>query len=488
MSYGAFPASGGCSRPAHEVQRRPLPCDPLTVLTTSADCTTMRRFLAITAFCLLAAAPAASAATTHVVRGAGFGHGIGMSQYGAYGYAQQGSDYRGILRHYYTGTQLGTAPSRPVRVLLQASDAYVRFTGATKVAGRRVNPDTVRVVRPARGGRLRVSGVGTFSGPLNATGGGSIRLLGPAINGVSSGRYRGTMVLHPGAAGGVTAINSLPIDSYVQGVVAGEMPSSWHPEALKAQAVTARTYALATRKSGEVFDLYPDTRSQVYLGVQGERSTTNAAIRATSNQVVTYGGAIATTFFFSTSGGRTENIENSFVGSTPQPWLKSVPDPFDNISPKHRWSFRFTTSQLGAKLGSPGTFRKVTVLRRGTSPRIVRARVYGSRGTRDLTGPQIRARLGLFDTWAFFTKVSTSQVRKPRRASASVVPLPHLEGTFSPAPRSRRLVVQRLTRKGWRPATRVRTDRRGRYATAVRAEGRYRVKAGAVVGPSIRVQ
>ena len=343
----------------------------------SADCTTMRRVLAITALCLLAAAPAASAATRHIVRGAGFGHGIGMSQYGAYGYAQQGSDYRGILRHYYTGTQLGTAPSRPVRVLLQASDPYVRFTGATKVAGRNVNPDTVRVVRPAGGGRLRVSGVGTFNGPLNATGGGSIRLLGPAINGVSSGRYRGTMVLRAGAAGGVTAINSLPIDSYVQGVVAGEMPSSWHPEALKAQAVAARTYALATRKSGEVFDLYPDTRSQVYLGVQGERSTTNAAIRATSNQVVTYGGDIATTFFFSTSGGRTENIENSFVGSTPQPWLKSVPDPYDKISPKHRWSFRFTTSQLGAKLGSPGAFRKVTVLRRGTSPRIVRARICG---------------------------------------------------------------------------------------------------------------
>ncbi len=448
----------------------------------------MRRVLAITTLCLLAAAPAASAATRHIVRGAGFGHGIGMSQYGAYGYAQQGADYRGILSHYYTGTGLGTAPSRPVRVLLQASDPYVRFTGATKVAGRRVNPDTVRIVRPARGGRLRVSGVGTFAGPLKATGGGSIRLLGPAINGVSSGRYRGTMMLHSGAAGGVTAINSLPIDFYVRGVVAGEMPSSWHPEALKAQAVTARTYALATRKSGEVFDLYPDTRSQVYLGVQGERSTTNSAIRATSNQVVVYGGAIATTFFFSTSGGRTENIENSFVGAPPRPWLKSVSDPYDNISPKHRWTFRFTTSQLGAKLGSPGRFRKVTVLRRGNSPRIVRARVYGSRGTRDLTGPQIRARLGLYDTWAFFTKVSTSQVRGPRRASASVVPLPHIRGEMSPAPRSRRLVVQRRTRKGWRSAGRIRTTRRGRFSTAVPRAGSYRVKSGAVAGPSVRVR
>jgi stage II sporulation protein D len=447
----------------------------------------MRRLLAITALCLLVAAPAATGATRHIVRGAGFGHGIGMSQYGAYGYAQEGAGYRGILRHYYTGTDLGKAPSRPVRVLLQASDPYVRFTGATKVAGRRVNPNTVLVVRPARGGRLRVSGVGTFTGPLKATGGGSIRLLGPAINGVSSGRYRGTMVLHAGAAGGVTAINSLPIDSYVRGVVAGEMPSSWHPEALKAQAVTARTYALATRKTGGVFDLYPDTRSQVYLGVKGERSSTNSAIRGTSNEVVTYGGKIATTFFFSTSGGRTENIENSFVGAPPQPWLKSVPDPHDDISPKHRWTFRFTTSQLGAKLGSPGKFRRVTVLRRGNSPRIVRARVYGSRGSRTLTGPQIRARLGLYDTWAFFTKVTTAQVRSPRRSSASVVPLPQIRGSVSPAPRSRRLVVQRRTRDGWRRAGRVRTNRRGRFSTAVPRAGSYRVKSGAVAGPAVRV-
>ena len=116
----------------------------------------------------------------------------------------------------------------------------------------------------------------------------------------------------------------------------------------------------------------------------------------------------------------------------------------------------------------------------------MRARVYGSRGTRDLTGPQIRARLGLYDTWAFFTKVSTSRVRRPKRASASLVPLPQIRGAVSPAPRLRRLVVQRRTRKGWRFASRVRTDRRGRFSTAVPRAGAYRVKSGAVAGPAVR--
>ena len=79
----------------------------------------------------------------------------------------------------------------------------------------------------------------------------------------------------------MTAVNSLPIDDYVQGVVPGEMPSDWHPGAAR-PGRAARTYALATRKGGEVFDQYPDTRSQVYRGVSGERERTNRAVSDTA--------------------------------------------------------------------------------------------------------------------------------------------------------------------------------------------------------------
>jgi stage II sporulation protein D len=147
----------------------------------------------------------------------------------------------------------------------------------------------------------------------------------------------------------------------------------------------------------------------MYKGVTGETSATNAAVRRTAGQIVTYGGEPATTYYFSTSGGRTENIENSWPGSAPQPWLKSIDDPYDSISPKHRWTVRMSNARMGALLGSPGTLRRVEVLSRGVSPRVVRARVVGSNGSVVLTGPQIRARLGLDDTWAYFTRVGSAR-------------------------------------------------------------------------------
>ena len=447
----------------------------------------------------LLASAAAQGATRHVVRGAGFGHGIGMSQYGAYGFAQQGYGFERILAHYYRGTRLSQAPSRPVRVLLQASHSYVRLRGVTRAPeGRQLDPRTTYVVRRAAGGRLALSGrgkrVGTFAAPLRLHGGGrSLRLLGRALNGISGGLYRGSFDLHPGAAGGVTAVNALAIDPYVQGVVAGEMPSAWHLSALRAQAVTARTYALATRKTSGPFDQYPDTRSQVYKGVIGETPRSNQAVRDTAGKVLTHDGVPAVTYYFSTSGGRTENVELSFLGSQPKPWLKSVEDPYDSISPRHRWRFRFTTRQLGARLDALGRFRKVRVLRRGESPRIVRARVYGSRGSRVLTGAQIRARLGLHDSWAYFTKVSTSQVRAAARSRAGrpralVSVFREIAGVFDPAPRSRSVVVERRRDGRWRSTATVATTARGRYRARVAATGVYRVRAGDVAGPAIRIR
>ena len=446
----------------------------------------MRRLILLTALLLLASAPAAEAATRIVVRGAGFGHGIGMSQYGAYGFAQKGFSHERILKHYYRGTSLSEAPSRPVRVLLQASDPFVRFRGATQgPGGRELNPaKTYRVTRS--GGRLRIRGVGTFGSPLRVKGT-KIRLLGAAINGVRNGVYRSGFEFRPGSAGGVNAVNALPLDPYVQGVVAGEMPSAWDFAALRVQAVTARTYALATRKTVGTFDLYPDTRSQVYRGVTGETSRSNRAVKDTAGKILTYNGKPAITYYFSTSGGETENVELSFLGAEPKPWLKSVEDPYDNISPRHRWRLSFTPSRIGARLGSPGRFRSVKVLRRGNSPRIVRARVTGSRGSRILTGAQIRARLGLYDSWARFTKVSTSQVKSTRSARASAARV-QIAGVFDPAPRSRRLVIQRRVGGRWRTAGRIATTAGGRYRAALAAKGVYRVRSGAVAGPAVRVR
>ena len=346
-----------------------------------------------------------------MIRGAGFGHGIGMSQYGAYGYALEGAKWPGILAHYYKGTRLSTAPSRPVRVLLQPVDPYIRVRGATSVGGRSLKPGTMYIAKRGGGGIVvtnsRGRRVGTFGSVIKFKSSDPMRLMGPALNSVSSGLYRGSIEVRVDS-GGVTSINEIDMDSYIRGVVAGEMPSSWPLEALKVQAVAARTYALATSKTSGAFDQYPDTRSQVYRGVTGESVRSDAAVKDTAGRIVTYAGTPAVTYYFSTSGGHTENIEFSFVGSLSKPWLVGVPDPYDSQSPYHRWTVRLSEAALDRALRAPGRFKRIKVLERGVSPRVVRAQVVGTRGARSVTGPQIRSALGLRDTWFTDYRVSTS--------------------------------------------------------------------------------
>src|SRR5207248_3615933 len=127
--------------------------------------------------------------------------------------------------------------------------------------------------------------------------------------------------------GRLRAVDIVGLEQYLYGVVPAEMPSGWAPEALKAQAIAARSYALATRKVAAPFDVYADTRSQVYLGISHERAASTAAVDATKGQVLTFAGKVATTYFFSTSGGQTESSLD-WTGVA-VPYLVSVPDPYD---------------------------------------------------------------------------------------------------------------------------------------------------------------
>ncbi len=267
--------------------------------------------------------PAARAAATPtlVVQGAGYGHGVGMSQEGALGYAQHGYGYASILAHYYTGTALGSVP-------------------------------------------------------VNTT----VRIL---LNG---------------------KVHKLPLETYVQGVVGAEMPASWPLAALEAQAVASRTYAITDHAGGSRFDVYADTRSQLFLGRKAQTAQTDAAVAATAGQVVTYAGQPAITYFFASSGGATESVQNGFPGAAPEPWLQGVPDPFDQ-GPQHSWSVSMSFAVVAARLRGlvRGRFRGIEVLRRGYSPRILTAYVLGSAGHTQVGGPELASRLGLDDTWAYFS-------------------------------------------------------------------------------------
>ena len=476
----------------------------------------MRRIVLLLALLALQAAPA-QAASRLVVKGAGFGHGVGMSQYGAYGFAERGVGHAEILRHYYTGAQIGRLESggSRVRVLLKTASRIV-FTNAASVAGeRRLDPaQRYRVTRGLSGAvTLRsASGrdLGSYASPLTITGArGGVQVNGRSGHAASNGRYRGDLQLRAAAIGGVAAINALGLDDYIRGVVAGEMPSGWPQEALRAQAVAARTYAVATSKNGDGFDQYADTRSQVYNGIAGETAPTDAAVAATAGEVVVSGGKPIVTYYFSSSGGRTENVENAFIGAAPAPYLRSVEDPYDAASPRHRWTRQMSLSAAQRRLGRlvKGRLQRIKVLRRGRSPRVVRARIIGSGGVTDVTGPTLRSKLGLYDTWARFTVITAGARRgdghapsapstptggaTPRlaRASSERAHAGTIVGRVDPATEGRSWVsLERWSGGRWTAQFDLSVHAGGHFAARVQTPGLYRVAYRGITGPRVLVR
>jgi stage II sporulation protein D len=310
------------------------------------------RTLVATLGALLLLFTAGARASTLVITGSGEGHGVGMSQYGALGFAEHGWSYEQILAHYYTGTTVGQAPA----------NAIVRVLVGTKV-------------------------------------------------------------------------RKVPLERYVRGVVAAEMPSGWPLQTLEAQAVASRTYALTAHAGGSRFDVYSDTRSQVYLGVAAETAATNAAVAATAGRVVLYNGRPSTTYFFASSGGMTESIENAFLGSPAEPWLRGVADPY-NRGPAFNWRITMSFNAATARLRGlvKGAFRGIVVLRRGASPRIVSAETLGTGGTTQLSGPELAARLGLSSTWVSFSVQNGRSVRPGPDRSAHPPASEAPAGPAAPAP------------------------------------------------------
>jgi stage II sporulation protein D len=221
-------------------------------------------------------------------------------------------------------------------------------------------------------------------------------------------------------------VKSLPLESYVRGVVSAEMSASWPMAALEAQAIASRTYAITSDAGGTKFDVYSDDRSQVYLGKTAETSRTNSAVAATAGQIVTYAGKPAVTYFFAGSGGQTESVQNAFPGAEPEPWLVSVADPYET-GPLRRWTVTMSFASASSRLSGlvKGAFTGIEVLKRGLSPRIISAYVLGSKGRTLVSGPELEARLGLYSTWAYFSVKSTHGTHtEPDASGQSPAPTP----------------------------------------------------------------
>ncbi len=420
---------------------------------------------------LLFAVPA-SAQNSFVITGHGFGHGIGMSQYGAKSLAEHGWSYSNILKHYYKGAGVdslgyaaGSTAEPTMRVAIQRYD-YSKTSWSVRAN----NGDLwVSWEGMPSGGELKLSkGVSyTFlrsGGDIivrdqsldvkkTFTGANWVRAWErdtskPRYVGLTqvtdpSGPWDWSNVLYNGSISiekqsasttGLFVRNWVYMEDYVRAVVPRESPASWHQEALKAQAVAARSYAYVSRSNVRTYDVYCTTSSQVYNGwglwVSGSGnvrhsvdSLVDPAVSATTARVMKSGSTIVQTFFFSTSGGYTEDISNVWAKSQQQPYFSGVSDPYEHTagSPRHDWGpFVYTAAEVRTQLLSaglaaekvPSTITDMYVTKRGVSGRVLEMTIVGTDKTTTLSwqdgdiGKVRNALCKSYDTWFYIDQKS----------------------------------------------------------------------------------
>lgn len=230
--------------------------------------------------------------------------------------------------------------------------------------------------------------------------------------GFNGKQYRGFLIAERREGSDMSVINLVGMDDYLAGVVGSEMYASWHIEALKAQAVIARTYACATTSySGYGIDVTDDTRTQAYGGVEKETDATRRAAQETSGVMILWNGAPAQTFFCSSSGGKTADVYSAWGGGAGLDYLASVDDPYEDTEniPGGVWSVSYTADELSARLESQGygvgQVTGVVVTERGErDERVHRIRFTGTAGESEASFDKIRTVLGLKSTYFYLAE------------------------------------------------------------------------------------
>lgn len=291
----------------------------------------------------------------------------------------------------FTPAQAATA----LRVVLKENVKQVAVGSSTKA-----------VIRDATGNALgEVEGMSGFRAE---SGEGEVRLgqwqgrqleIDPKGEGyvwIGDRWYRGeTQLIHDGSD--LTVINQVNVEDYLYSVVGGEMVASWPLEALKAQAVAARSYALHKQEGAQnrLYDVKSTTASQVYKGIKSETPRTVEAVNTTQGEVLTYGGRPILAVFHSSSGGHTENVED--IWSRPLPYLRGVAD-YDQTAPVYQWEKILSNREMGRRLGNLGTIHSLIPEQTTPQGRIVKLKVVGDRATQTISGKQFRKALDLRST------------------------------------------------------------------------------------------
>lgn len=344
--------------------------------------------------------------------GRGYGHGVGMSQYGARNRANAGQGWQRIVRFYYPHTKLGRVAGS-IRVLLTAdtsadvvvvarSGLSVRSLGAkqrwtlpTRIGGKAVS--RWRITATGGGARSQISyrtdGWHAWRKPKGAAefaaGGAPVTLVTPT----GRASYRGAL-RSAASDGGRVTVNVLPLETYLRGVVAEEVPGEWPQAAVRAQSVAARSYAAYERAhtpASRAYDICDTTSCQVYAGVAGEYPKADTAIRATARRLVTFQGAPAFTQFSSSNGGWT--AAGGFR------YLAAKKDTFDHGDPADPWRVTFSAAEIARVWPGLGTLESVRVTERdghgSYGGRALTVRITGSDASVTASGAQLMSYLGL---------------------------------------------------------------------------------------------
>lgn len=384
---------------------------------------------------LLSAAPASAADVVPIpkdaqitIDGHGFGHGKGLSQHGARGAARQGLNHREIMDFYYPGTSWGTVRGHVrVHITADTTDSVV-VRPRSKLKVRDIAAKKVYTL-PSNGAakwRLTARSKNRTSVAFKAkgqpwkrwklfkadaqfgAGNRPITLVMPKGREVA---YRG--VLRSASSGVGKArdtVNVVTMEHYLRGVVPLEMPASWNAEAVRSQAVAARTYATFERSNplAKHYQICDTTQCQVYGGASAEHPLSDAAIKATAREILTYEGKAAFTQFSSSSGGWTA------VGS--RPYLVAKPDPYDDWSGNtvHSWKHQTTAAQIEKTWPQLGELQRISVTKRTGhgkwGGRVLNVTLVGDRTKVRITGDEMRFALGLRSNW--FNVTAKAPARK----------------------------------------------------------------------------
>ena len=377
---------------------------------------------------------------TFTVRGSGWGHGFGMSQYGAYGAARSGRTWKQILAFYYPGTKVSTMPSGTVLKVWISRD---------NDGSLRVRPAAGLNVRDANGGRYTLPAGGKYtSWRISRSGSGyrlsyrtssgkyvtqrtglssstwsfysPARLITVVLPSGSVRSYRGSVALVKRGSSGRT-VNRVLLEDYVKGVVPTEMPTSWPAAAVRAQSVAARSYAVRLRDHTNYsgYDICDTTACQVYRGLGSETAAGNVAVRATKGAIVTYRGVVALTQFASSNGG------HSAQGA--HPYLAPRPDRYDGAVRSQAWTKTVTARSVAAAWPAVGTVRGLRVTARDGAGawggRVQKVAIIGSMATVSVSGStfqrRFRLRSRLFQIVGSASPASPDQRIRPGRAYAT---------------------------------------------------------------------